>query len=71
MTVTVVTVYVNGEAREVAPGLSLAALVAEHARSVAGVAVAVDDEVVPRTAWPATPLGEGARVEILTAVQGG
>jgi sulfur carrier protein len=65
------TVYVNGEARAVAPGLALAALVAEHTKSVAGVAVAVDDEVVPRAAWPTTTLGEGARVEILTAVQGG
>lgn len=66
-----ITVYVNGEARAVAPGLDLAALVAAHTRSAGGVAVAVDEEVVPRAAWPSTQLGEGARVEILTAVQGG
>ena len=36
-----------------------------------GVAVAVDGSVVPRAAWPATVLAEGARVEVLTAVQGG
>ncbi|HEX4788596.1 MAG TPA: sulfur carrier protein ThiS [Actinospica sp.] len=35
------------------------------------MAVAVDGEVVPRAAWPALALAEGARVEILTAVQGG
>ncbi|MEU2994550.1 sulfur carrier protein ThiS, partial [Streptomyces griseoincarnatus] len=27
--------------------------------------------VVPRAQWPATPLSEGDRVEVLTAVQGG
>jgi sulfur carrier protein len=36
-----------------------------------GVAVAVDAEVVPRGQWPATPLHEGARVEVVQAVQGG
>ena len=36
-----------------------------------GVAVAVDGEVVPRSAWPDRPLTHGAVVEIVTAVQGG
>jgi sulfur carrier protein len=36
-----------------------------------GVAVAVDAEVVPRTQWGTHELQEGARVEILRAIQGG
>ncbi|WP_028057457.1 sulfur carrier protein ThiS [Candidatus Solirubrobacter pratensis] len=36
-----------------------------------GVAVAVDAEVVPRGEWALTELHEGARVEILRAIQGG
>ncbi|MGP9536398.1 sulfur carrier protein ThiS [Brachybacterium sp. AOP43-C2-M15] len=36
-----------------------------------GVAVAVDDAVVPRSRWAATALTDGARCEIVTAVQGG
>ena len=36
-----------------------------------GVAVAVDAEVVPRGQWGNTELHEGARVEILRAIQGG
>jgi sulfur carrier protein len=68
---TSITVYVNGEPRAVAPGLALAALVDAHTPARAGVAVAVDGEVVPRAAWPGLALAEGARVEILTAVQGG
>ncbi|KPC96254.1 thiamine biosynthesis protein ThiS, partial [Streptomyces sp. NRRL F-6602] len=31
----------------------------------------VNEAVVPRGAWTATVLGEGDRVEVLTAVQGG
>ena len=36
-----------------------------------GVAVALDDAVVPRGAWAATTVGPGVRVEVVTAVQGG
>ena len=36
-----------------------------------GVAVAVDGEVVPRGEWPARAVPAGARVEALTAMQGG
>ena len=36
-----------------------------------GVAVAVDGEVVPRTHWEAFALHDGARIEALTAMQGG
>jgi sulfur carrier protein len=35
-----------------------------------GVAVAMDDAVVPRSRW-ATELFDGARLEVVTAVQGG
>jgi sulfur carrier protein len=36
-----------------------------------GVAVAVDAEVVPRGAWSEHVVADGARVEVLTAIQGG
>lgn len=36
-----------------------------------GVAVALDDAVVRRSAWEQTPLREGARVELIRAVGGG
>jgi sulfur carrier protein len=36
-----------------------------------GVAVAIDDVVVPRGTWDAVVVRAGDRVEILTAVQGG
>jgi sulfur carrier protein len=68
---TPITVYVNGDPRTVPAGTGLAELVDAHTPSRSGVAVAVDGEVVPRTGWAARRLDEGARVEILTAVQGG
>lgn len=65
------TLTVNGQAREVAPGITLADLVRQLTESPRGVAAAVNGEVVPRGAWPATPLAERDAVEVVTAVQGG
>ncbi|MFJ7154749.1 sulfur carrier protein ThiS [Streptomyces sp. NPDC101118] len=65
------TVSVNGEPREVAAGTTLDALVATLTSAPSGVAAAVNETVVPRGQWPATALGDGDRVEVLTAVQGG
>ena len=65
------TLTVNGDPREVPPGVTLADRVTQLVPSVRGVAAAVDGAVVPRRAWPDTPLADGAVVEVVTAVQGG
>lgn len=70
MTVTM-TVTVNGEPRELPDGITLDGVVATLTQAPSGVAAAVNETVVPRGQWPATPLGDGDRVEVLTAVQGG
>lgn len=36
-----------------------------------GVAVALDDSIVPRSRWATTPIATGQTLEIVTAVQGG
>jgi sulfur carrier protein len=66
-------VTVNGEPRELPDGTSVAALLEELPVSTdgRGVAVAVGGEVVPRATWSETRLDEGARVEVVVAVQGG
>jgi sulfur carrier protein len=66
-----VEVTVNGEAREVPAGTTVAELVAAVTRLTAGVAAAVNGEVVPRRCWPGTQLRAGDQVEVVTAVQGG
>ncbi|MFC5137700.1 sulfur carrier protein ThiS [Actinomycetospora rhizophila] len=64
-------VWLNDERREIGPGTTVAALMAEHGVPERGVAVAVDGTVVPRASWATVALIEGSRVEVLTAVQGG
>ncbi|MFF4405563.1 sulfur carrier protein ThiS [Streptomyces sp. NPDC001262] len=66
-----VRVSVNGEHRELPAGTALDGLVAILTTAPGGVAAAVNEAVVPRGQWPATPLADGDRVEVLTAVQGG
>lgn len=68
------TVTINGEERRVPYGIRVPDLLRavdldpDQAR---GIAVAVNDEVVPRREWVDHVLGEGDRVEIVTAKQGG
>jgi sulfur carrier protein len=68
-----VNVVLNGESRELRDGASLVDAIAASGapEDRRGVAVALDGEVVPRGAWDATALHDGARVEVLQAVQGG
>ncbi|MFI8432421.1 sulfur carrier protein ThiS [Streptomyces sp. NPDC079020] len=61
----------NGEDRDLPAGTALDALVATLTSAHRGVAAAVNESVVPHGRWSATTLGDGDRVEILTAVQGG
>ena len=64
-------VLVNGEPTELEAGATVEAVLTSLELPDRGVAVAVDAEVVPRGQWPARELSEGARVEILRAIQGG
>ena len=62
---------VNGETQDLPAGASVEALVARLTTAIRGVAVAVNGEVVPRSAWTTASLADGDRVEVLTAAQGG
>ena len=64
-------VTVNGQPREVCAGTTVGQVVAAVTELAAGVAAAVNGEVVPRRSWPATLVRDGDRVEVVTAVQGG
>jgi sulfur carrier protein len=63
-------VTVNDEAVDVDEQTTVAALVESLGFPEKGIAVAVDWSVVPRSEWQ-TALTDGARVEVVTAVQGG
>ena len=66
-------IFVNGEPVDAggAPTIRDVLLALAIDPETAGIAVAVDAEVARRGVWPTRTLDDGARVEIVRAVQGG
>lgn len=66
-------VTINGEKRTFAAVDTLEALLAELdvPGDTRGIAVALNDAVVPRPLWANVKLADGDRIEIIQAVQGG
>lgn len=66
-------IQLNGSEVEGRDGATVAELLAALGvePGARGVAVAVDGEVVPRGEWATRTVPAGARVEALTAMQGG
>lgn len=64
-------IHVNGEPRQVAEGMTLAALLGELNQKVEAVAVALNLHVVPRSRLAEQTLSPGDRVEVVRAVGGG
>ena len=67
------TIELNGDRIELRAGASVAELVERTGAggNRRGVAVAVDGEVVPRSAWDDTVVSDGQKIEIVGAIQGG
>ncbi|ORB85275.1 thiamine biosynthesis protein ThiS [Mycobacterium kansasii] len=63
-------VVVNEQQVEVDEQTTVAALLRSLGFPDRGIAVALDWAVLPRSDW-STTLSEGARLEVVTAVQGG
>jgi sulfur carrier protein len=66
-----IEVLVNGETRRVGTGATVEDVLTLLGAPRRGIAVALNNEVVHRAAWPATQVAEGDRVEVLTAASGG
>lgn len=64
-------IVVNGEAREVPPGTTVAALISLLGFEGTAVAVALNREVVPKSAQAATAIPAGSAIEVIRAVGGG
>jgi sulfur carrier protein len=66
-------ILLNGQESEVQPGETVATVLRrlEISSEARGIAVAVDGEVVPRSGWETCVLSDEARIEVLTAIQGG
>lgn len=65
------TITLNGDPADLPGGSTVTALAASLALPERGVAIAIDGEVVPRSAWAETVVPEQARVEVVTPMQGG
>jgi thiamine biosynthesis protein ThiS len=63
--------FVNGEPKTHADGISLAQLIEQLGMKGDRVAVELNREIVPRAQWPDTQLHEGDRLEIVHFVGGG
>jgi len=63
-------ICVNAERVEVDDQTPVAALLQSLGYPDRGIAVALDQAVLPRSGWTAT-LSDGAQIEVVTAVQGG
>jgi sulfur carrier protein len=63
-------ITVNAARLEVDDQTTVAALLQSLGYPDCGIAVAIDQAVVPRSGWTAT-LSDGAQLEVVTAVQGG
>ena len=68
-------ILVNGEKRAVPEHSSVAEVISDLLErtdpKVRGVAVALNEEVVPRSAWGSTRLRDDDRLEVLNAIGGG
>ena len=74
----IISVRVNGDVHRLDAGTTVTDVVAtvrpaavDDSGRARGVAVAVDEQVVPRPQWDATTLDDGAVVEIVSATPGG
>jgi len=65
------TITLNGSCQQIADGSTLDQLVAVFSLPEQGVALAMNSEVVPRPVWASTRVLPDARVEVVTAFQGG
>lgn len=64
-------ITVNGEAQVVGDEATVGEVVDAVGKGRKGVAVARNEEIVPRSTWDDVRCREGDRLEVLTAAQGG
>jgi thiamine biosynthesis protein ThiS len=65
------SIRVNGELRDVAPGLTIAGLLAELSLRPDRVAVEMNRAIVKQPLWAETEVPPGAELEIVQFVGGG
>ena len=67
----IIQIVVNGEARQIAPGITVANLLEQMGLNAGRVAIERNLEILPRARWQETRLEAGDRFEIVQFVGGG
>lgn len=65
------TITLNGKPTVLPEGSTLADVVAGMGLPERGIALALDGEVVTRSAWPHTVVPAEGHIDVVTAMQGG
>lgn len=71
MSVSAITLQVNGEARQCSPQTNLPKLLEQLGMNPRLVAVEYNGEILHRQFWDETLIQEGDRLEVVTIVGGG
>lgn len=66
-----VTITLNGKRHEAGDLMTIAKLVESLAIPISGVAIAVNDEIIPRDRYVSHVIREGDRLEVIRAIGGG
>jgi thiamine biosynthesis protein ThiS len=66
-----VTIVINGETRNISQTTDLARLVDDLSLPQKRIAVELNGSVIRRVDWPATPVRDGDKVEVVHFVGGG
>lgn len=64
-------VIINHSEVDTVDGITVEDFLVEQNLAGDGIAVAVDNKVVPRVEWHTTPLSDGAKLTVIRAVCGG
>ncbi|HEY0665416.1 MAG TPA: sulfur carrier protein ThiS [Gallionella sp.] len=66
-----ITITINGAARQLAQSISIAALIEEMGLAGKRIALERNGEIVPRSTFASQQLADGDRLEVVVAVGGG
>lgn len=64
-------IIINHTEVEISGNPTLAEVLMHQNLAGEGVAVAIDNKVVPRALWGETPVADGAKLTVITAICGG
>jgi sulfur carrier protein len=64
-------IILNGQATQITANYTVGQLVSELFPSGKGIAVAINQSVVPKSDWPAHRLSPNDQITLITATQGG